>query len=163
MGTEFTASIYLPTEDATSAFGACIAPVLKRGDVVLLSGQIGAGKTHLARAIIQTRLAAQGLSEDVPSPTYTLVQTYSDGLVEIWHADLYRLSDTSELTELGLDDAYATCVVLIEWPDRLGEDVPEGALLVELVPENGARRVSLSSDSDRWQSLTPCLEAAENG
>ena len=62
MGTEFTASIYLPTEDATSAFGACIAPVLKRGDVVLLSGQIGAGKTHLARAIIQTRLAAQGFA-----------------------------------------------------------------------------------------------------
>ena len=163
MGTDFTTSIDLPTEDATSGFGACIAPLLGPGDVLLLSGQIGAGKTHLARAIIQTRLAAQGLGEDVPSPTYTLVQTYSDGLVEIWHADLYRLSDTSELTELGLDDAYATGIVLIEWPDRLGDDVPKGALLVELALENGARRVSLSSDSDRWKSLALCLEAATNG
>ena len=163
MGTEFTASIYLPTEDATSAFGACIAPVLKRGDVVLLSGQIGAGKTHLARAIIQTRLAAQGLSEDVPSPTYTLVQTHTDGLAEIWHADLYRLSDASELTELGLDEAFATGIVLIEWPDRLGDEAPEEALTIELAPDNGARRMSLSSNSDRWKSLAPCLEASADG
>ena len=163
MGTEFTASIHLPTEDATSAFGACLSPLLKPGDALLLSGQIGAGKTLLARAIIQSRLAAQGLSEDVPSPTYTLVQTYSDGLAEIWHADLYRLADTSELTELGLDEAFATGIVLIEWPDRLGDEVPDGALSIELAVENGGRRLSLSSSSDRWQSLAPCLEAAANG
>ena len=163
MGTEFTASIHLSTEDATSAFGACLAPLLASGDVLLLSGPIGAGKTHFARAIIQTRLEAQGLSEDVPSPTYTLVQTYSDGLAEIWHADLYRLSDTSELAELGLDEAFATGIVLIEWPDRLGDETPDGALSVEITPKNGARRASLSSSSNRWQSLAPCLKASANG
>ncbi len=87
----------LPTPEATTAFAAALAPRLRAGDALLLEGPIGAGKTHLARALIQARLAAAGRLEDVPSPTYTLVQTYDDGGTEIWHADLYRLSGGADL------------------------------------------------------------------
>ena len=112
----FSASSFLTNDEDTTAFGKAMAPLLVAGDVVLLSGPIGAGKTHLARAIIQARLT---VAEDVPSPTYTLVQTYVTTDCEIWHADLYRLGDSSELEELGLLDAFDTAIVLIECPTVL--------------------------------------------
>lgn len=137
----------LPDPDATSRFGAVVSEVLNRGDVLLLEGQIGAGKTHFARALIQHRLAAQGLHEDVPSPTFTLVQTY-EADCEIWHADLYRLSHPDELFELGLESAFETAICLIEWPDRLGSNAPKNALTLsfELVDEGRSRRVCLSGN-----------------
>ena len=95
------------------------------GLAILLEGPVGAGKTHLARSIIQTLQARHGQAEDVPSPTFTLVQTYQAGALEIWHADLYRLTDVEELIELGLDDALQSAFCLIEWPDRMGP-LPEG-------------------------------------
>src|SRR6056297_2376404 len=112
----------LATPESTDRLAALLAPLLVAGDVVLLSGPIGAGKTHFARALIQTRLAAQGRMEDIPSPTFTLVQTYDDEEVEIWHADLYRLTSADDVIELGLDEAFETAITLIEWPDRLGDD-----------------------------------------
>lgn len=116
----------------TTRFAARLAPHLGPGDVILLSGGIGAGKTHFARSLIQARLAAQGFAEDVPSPTFTLVQTYDDGLSEIWHADLYRLTHPDEVEELGLIDAFTDAICLVEWPDRLGELLPETALAIDL-------------------------------
>ena len=77
------------TPEATEALASRVAPVLRPGDTLLLEGEIGAGKTHFARAVIQSRLAAAGMFEDVPSPTFALVQTYNDTVTEIWHADLY--------------------------------------------------------------------------
>lgn len=126
------ALLYLPDDQATTRAGALLAPVLQAGDCLLLSGGLGAGKTHLARAIIQTILEDAGRNEDVPSPTYTLVQTYSDGGREIWHADLYRLSEPDELIELGLDEAFGTAICLVEWPERLGARAPVGALRINL-------------------------------
>ena len=82
-------------------------------------------KTHFARSIIQSLLTNP---EDVPSPTFTLVQTYEADAAEIWHLDLYRLTDPSELSELGLEDALEDAICIIEWPDRLGVDVPQNAL-----------------------------------
>ncbi len=120
--------LYLPTADDTAACAVLLAPLLGAGDCVLLGGNLGAGKTHFARALIQKRLADVGLREDVPSPTYTLVQTYTAGDLEIWHADLYRLEGTGELVELGLDGAFDAALVLIEWPDRLGARAPDDAL-----------------------------------
>ena len=139
----------LPDPDATSRFGAVVADILQSGDVLLLEGQIGAGKTHFARALIQHRLAAQGLHEDVPSPTFTLVQTY-EADCEIWHADLYRLSHPDELYELGLEAAFESAICLIEWPDRLGSNTPENALKLsfELTHDGSARRVCLSGNTD---------------
>jgi tRNA threonylcarbamoyl adenosine modification protein YjeE len=119
----------LPTPDATAALAAGLAPALSAGDVLLLAGEIGAGKTHFARALIRARLAAAGAPpEDIPSPTFTLVQTYAAGPVEIWHADLYRLTDPQEVEELGLLSAFDTALCLVEWPDRLGSLAPRGAL-----------------------------------
>ncbi|MEE2860235.1 MAG: tRNA (adenosine(37)-N6)-threonylcarbamoyltransferase complex ATPase subunit type 1 TsaE [Pseudomonadota bacterium] len=119
-------------EALTAALARMLAADLSPGRTVLLDGPVGAGKTHFARAFIRAR---QGdAAEDVPSPTFTLVQTYDDPLgTEIWHADLYRLTDPSELSELGLDDAMSDSICLIEWPDRLAA-LPAGALTVALSP-----------------------------
>lgn len=137
---------------ATRAFGRALAPLLEPGDVILLSGGIGAGKTELARAIIQARLDACGRLEDVPSPTYTLVQVYEDDHGEIWHVDLYRLTGPEEAAELGLLDAFDTALCLVEWPDRLGSHAPSGALSVALEPsaDGASRHVHLTSDRADW-------------
>lgn len=116
--------LYLADADETARLGAWFAPRLQAGDCVLLHGPIGAGKSHFARSLIQTRL---NRAEDVPSPTFTLVQTYQAD-VEIWHADLYRLSHPDEVLELGLDTAFDSAISLIEWPDRLGTYAPLGAI-----------------------------------
>lgn len=120
----------LSNPDATAEFARRLAPRLRAGDTLLLDGPIGAGKTHFARALITARLAASGRAEDIPSPTYTLVQTYDDGGAEIWHADLYRLTGPDEAVELGLSDAFASAICLVEWPDRLDPaDAPQALRL----------------------------------
>ena len=149
----FAAATFLSDPDVTDRLGRAIAKALGPGDTVLLEGQIGAGKTHLARAIIHQLLESAGLPPtEVPSPTYTLIQTYDLPDATLWHADLYRLADASEVAELGLDEAFGTDIVLIEWPDRL-DMLPAGALLVSLSMESDGRRASLSSDDDRWTVL----------
>ncbi len=145
-----TASVYLATDEDTRALGETLAPNLGPGCVVLLDGPIGAGKTSLARAVIQSRMSRPGRVEDVPSPTYTLVQTYDDGETEIWHADLYRLSDAGEVAELGLDSAFEDAVVMVEWPDRLGPAVPKDALRITMSVEGDSRRASFAWSDPRW-------------
>ncbi len=113
------------SSDDTAALARRIGARLRSGDVLLLDGPIGAGKTHFARALIQSLLIRP---EDVPSPTFTLVQVYDSVAGPIWHADLYRLTDPSEVEELGLSDAFDSAICLIEWPDRLGIRLPPGAL-----------------------------------
>jgi tRNA threonylcarbamoyl adenosine modification protein YjeE len=119
----------LDSLDATQGLGARLAGVLAPGDVVLLTGDLGAGKTTLARAVIAKMCGV----DDAPSPTYTLVQVYdtTDG-GELWHADLYRIEDAAELDELGLEDAFDDAVCLVEWPDRLGNAVPPDRLEILL-------------------------------
>lgn len=155
-------TLTLSDADATAALAARIAPDLRAGDVVLLEGPIGAGKTHFARSLIQARLAAAGQAEDVPSPTYTLVQTYEAGGAEIWHADLYRLSDPSEAEELGLAQAFADAIVLVEWPDRLGPLRPAGALHLSLTPDGAGdgRLARLTGGGPRWAALLDRLADA---
>ena len=135
-------SLFLPDAAATARLGAVLAGHLRAGDCLLLSGPIGAGKSHLARALIQTRL---GRAEDVPSPSFTLVQTYEADGVEIWHADLYRLSHPDEALELGLSDAFDTAITLVEWPDRLGNAAPADAMRLTLMLEGEGRRALLSA------------------
>ena len=115
--------------EATTDFAIKLGARLETGDVILLNGGLGAGKTHFARSLIQSRLP---VAEDVPSPTFTLVQTYQADGVEIWHSDLYRLGDPDEVFELGLIDAFETAICLIEWPDRLGELAPADALSLKM-------------------------------
>ena len=155
MSASFSEDIKLTSPRATADLAAAIGAVLVPGDVVLLSGDVGAGKTHFARALIQARLAAAGLAEDVPSPTYTLVQTYHDGICEIWHSDLYRLGDVSEVPELGLTDAFQDAICLIEWPDRLGEFKPNAPLSITLSTTNtpGERVLTACGAVPRWNKI----------
>ncbi len=138
--------------DQTCDLARSLSAELKPGDVLLLSGEIGAGKTHFARCLI---LASLIEAEDVPSPTYTLVQTYKGMTADIWHADLYRLSDISEIEELGLADAFTDAISLIEWPDRLGELAPASALHIQFDPgpTDDARFIRFNWTADRWAFL----------
>jgi tRNA threonylcarbamoyladenosine biosynthesis protein TsaE len=145
----------LNTPEATASFARALAPRLGPGDCLCLEGDLGAGKTHFARALIQARLAACGLAEDVPSPTFTLVQTYQAGALEIWHCDLYRLSTAQEMDELGLSDAFDTGLCLVEWPGRMADEMPVTALWLTLtmLPQAGARHLQLeSSRPEVWRS-----------
>lgn len=144
--------LLLRSPEHTTAFAASFGSELGPGDCVLLSGGLGAGKTHFARALIQSRLP---VPEDVPSPTFTLVQVYDLGGVELWHADLYRLSDAGDVYELGLADAFDTAICLVEWPDRLGQDRPEGGLDMglEMTPTQGERVLTVQDPSPRWAQI----------
>ncbi len=112
----------------TALWASRLSPIATAGRVICLWGDVGAGKTFFARGMIQTLQSKFGTPEDVPSPTFTLVQTYEAGDLEIWHADLYRLSSLDETYELGLDAAFETAFCMIEWPDRLGDLIPQGAI-----------------------------------
>ncbi|EYD74176.1 ATPase YjeE, predicted to have essential role in cell wall biosynthesis [Rubellimicrobium mesophilum DSM 19309] len=139
--------IHLSTEAETAALAGLLAPRLVPGDAVLLSGPVGAGKSAFARALIRARLGDP--EAEVPSPTFTLVQTYGAGEGTLWHADLYRLSHPDEVVELGLLAALEDAICLIEWPDRLGPLIPASALRLDLVPE-GEGRAAIFSGPPAW-------------
>lgn len=150
------ATIFLPGPHDTEAFARRLAERVGVGDTLLLEGPIGAGKTHFARALIGARLAAAGVpAEDVPSPTYTLVQTYHAGAVPIWHADLYRIAHPDEIAELGLQDAFETALCLVEWPDRLGEALPPDFLTLrfDLPPGDNVRTVTILPHGPRARAI----------
>ena len=137
----------LPDPAATDRFAQAMAGVVGAGDVLLLEGQIGAGKTHFARALIR----ALGVVEDIPSPTFTLVQTY-DAAFEIWHADLYRLTHPDEAVELGLTEAFETALCLVEWPEKLGADRPKQALTLRFLLLGDGRQVDILADDPAWEA-----------
>jgi len=131
----------LPDEAATARLGAAIARALKPGDAVCLSGPLGAGKSTLARALIR---ALTRPDEDVPSPTFTLVQFYDGADLKIAHFDLYRLTSPQEAYEIGLDEALEDGAAVIEWPERLEGALPADRLDVEMSLDGAARRARLT-------------------
>jgi|SRR5215469_2879827 len=149
-------TIELPDENATAALAARLAALARPGDVIALKGELGAGKTSFARAFI----AARGAAETVPSPTFTLVQTYELADGAVWHFDLYRLRAPEEAWELGIEEAFHTGIALIEWPERLGALLPARHLLVALdfAAAPDARRATLSGDAS-WVARLAALAA----
>lgn len=146
-------SINLQTEAETAAFGARLAPALRGGDVALLEGPLGAGKSTLARGLIQAFSGAP----DVPSPTFTLVETYEGPKDVIWHFDLYRLEKPGDVWELGFEEALESGICLIEWPDRIESLLPDEVLRLHLeVKDDGGRRLHVNAP-DRW---APALRQA---
>lgn len=140
----------LADEAATVEFGQLLADQVRAGDIITLSGPLGVGKTALARAI----LAGLGHVGEVPSPTFAIVQPYEDLDPPIWHVDLYRLEDPSELDELGLDTASAGAL-LVEWPERAGEGAFRGALRLSLDFAEGGARALTAEVPPSWEGRWP--------
>ena len=146
----FETIVQLDDEAATAALGARIARGLKPGDAVLLKGELGAGKTTLARAILREL----GVHTYVPSPTFTLVQAYETPALPLYHYDLYRIENPRELSELGIDDALDEGAALVEWPEhgfpkRLAED----ALAVTLTTVAETAREARIKGPSRWSAI----------
>jgi len=142
---------FLADEAATARLGEDLAMALRPGDVLALKGDLGAGKSTLARALIRALADDAGL--DVPSPTFTLVQSY-DTRVPVHHFDLYRLSSASELDELGFDDALAQGAALVEWPERAEAYLPDSTLWIELAHHGEGRMARLSGQGAALDRMT---------
>ncbi|WP_299661207.1 tRNA (adenosine(37)-N6)-threonylcarbamoyltransferase complex ATPase subunit type 1 TsaE [uncultured Ruegeria sp.] len=148
----------LNSPQVTADTAARISSALQPGDTILLEGTIGSGKTHFARALIQSVLA---VPEDVPSPTFTLVQVYETRIGEVWHSDLYRLTSVEEIEELGLTEAFDTSICLVEWPDKLGPLTPESALLIRFVTDpddQDTRHLVLSWSDPKWNAKLEMIQ-----
>lgn len=144
---------------AMRRLGARLARLLAPGDTVLLRGDLGAGKTELARATIQARM---GEGIEVPSPTFTLVQTYETPSLAIAHADLYRIERMTELAELGLDEALEHGAILVEWPERAEGQWPASRLEIVLTIDGaGPARVAQISGEGDWANRVGALDEAK--
>lgn len=132
----------LPDEAATQALGRQLAASLRAGDALCLTGPLGAGKSTLARALIR---ALTTPDEEVPSPTFTLVQFYETPAFSLAHFDLYRLTDPDEAYEIGLEEALDGGVALIEWPQRLEGRLPPNRLDIDIALDGDARRAAITA------------------
>jgi len=141
--------LILPDEAATQRVAAALAASLRPGDIIALHGDLGAGKSTLARGILR----ALGWAGDVPSPTFTLVQPYDDLPVPVWHVDLYRLDHPGEAEALGLFETDAA--LLIEWPERLGQRLPADALHLQLEGSGDAPRRLTWAAPTAWEARWP--------
>jgi tRNA threonylcarbamoyladenosine biosynthesis protein TsaE len=139
-------TIHAPDETATAALAARLAAIARPGDSLLLSGPLGAGKTAFARAFIRALAADPAL--EIPSPTFTLVQTYETPIGEIAHFDLWRLTGPAGLEELGWDETDQK-ITLVEWPDRLGPLTPAHALHITISLSAAGREINLAGEQ-RW-------------
>jgi tRNA threonylcarbamoyladenosine biosynthesis protein TsaE len=140
----------LPDEEATARAGAALATAAQAGDVITLSGPLGAGKTTLARGF----LAALGHEGEVPSPSFSIVQPYEHLDPPVWHVDLFRIEDPSEMEELGLDSA-ADAILLVEWPERAGEKAWPNALQLTLDIVDPPNRSLTAKVPTAWEGRWP--------
>jgi tRNA threonylcarbamoyladenosine biosynthesis protein TsaE len=140
----------LKSEAETAAAGAVLARAAREGDVITLSGPLGVGKTALARGFI----AELGHTADVPSPSFAIVQPYEELEPRVWHVDLYRIEDASEMEELGLDAA-GDAVLLVEWPERAGSHAWPEALALSLDFAPAGERILTAKVPPSWEGRWP--------
>jgi tRNA threonylcarbamoyl adenosine modification protein YjeE len=145
-------------QNGLERFARLMSQKMRPSDCVLLAGHVGAGKTTLARALIKALLITD---EDVPSPTFTLVQTYATRLGPLWHADLYRLTSVDELEELGLQQAFGTELCIVEWPELLGDMVSDQALSLKLESASGgdSRLITATFQDPHWSDVLEACHA----
>lgn len=141
----------LEDEAATEAAGAQIARLLRAGDIITLSGPLAAGKTTLVRGLI----AALGHGDEVPSPSFSIVQPYEHLDLPVWHVDLYRVEARSELEELGLDDILVDGVLIVEWPEQAGGDRWPNALALSLEAQTDGSRALTARVPKAWEGRWP--------
>ncbi|MFN0024713.1 MAG: tRNA (adenosine(37)-N6)-threonylcarbamoyltransferase complex ATPase subunit type 1 TsaE [Parvularculaceae bacterium] len=144
----------LPDEAATCRLGEALGALLRAGDVVALSGPLGAGKTTLARAAIKLLTRRP----DAPSPTFGLVETYDAPAFTLWHFDLYRLEKAEDVYELGLEEALDSGALLIEWAERIAPMLPASTLVIRLTPMADGRE-ALVRGGEEWSSRLERLYA----
>jgi tRNA threonylcarbamoyl adenosine modification protein YjeE len=148
-------ALHLATPEATAGLGRRLAPLLRVGDVVGLSGPLGAGKSTLARGAIE---AFSG-EREAPSPTFPLVEIYPGPGFDLWHFDLYRLAKREDAFELGIEEAFAHGASLIEWAERVIDLLPAHALAIRLDPA-GAKRIARLAGGGDWQQRLEALARA---
>ena len=141
----------LTTPEATQELGARLSRQLRPGDVVALFGDLGAGKTTMARGILR----GLGFAGDVASPTFPIVQPYEELRVPLWHVDLYRIEDPAEIEELALEDARPDAALVIEWPERLGDSLWPDALRLHLTVAGEGTRSLTANVPPAWGSRWP--------
>lgn len=148
---------YNITIQQTVYIAEILAEVIRPGDTVLLYGEIGSGKTFFSRAMIQKMMEKQGaVVEDIPSPTFTIVQIYDTLVPSVWHLDLYRISNPDEIIDLDLENALEKHVCLIEWPQNMGLHVPERNIsitLEEILGSDDVRNIDFEFYGTGWEHI----------
>lgn len=148
------------SEDDTVALAHRLATMLKPGDVLCLHGNLGMGKSVFARGLIRALAGKPAL--EVPSPTFTLVQTYDTAAGDVWHFDLYRLKNPDEVYELGWEEGLANAIVIVEWPERLGYLMPPGRIDINLSQAaDGARLLQITGETARVSDLLSDIQQAD--
>ena len=141
----------LVDEQATREVGRSLARQIRAGDVITLAGSLAAGKTTLVRGLLE----AMGHRGEVPSPSFAIVQPYDELSPPVWHVDLYRIEQASDLDELGLDEIRAHGILLVEWPERAGLDAWSDALALSLEPANDGGRALTARVPPSWEGRWP--------
>ncbi len=146
--------IFAKSEKDTIRVGRCLAEIAKRGDFFALYGTLGVGKSVLARAFIQKFCG----NIEVPSPTFTLLQSYETDGFDLYHFDLYRIKSPEEIFEIGMEEAIYNGVLLVEWPEKMGNYIPKDVFKIEISTENDGRKITIHCNSSEKQERLSMLE-----
>ncbi len=151
-------SFYEVTPKKALVIARLFARLLRASDTILLFGEIGSGKSFFARGVIQSMMINQSIMvEEVPSPTFTIVQTYDALFPSVWHVDLYRVSVFDEIFELDLEDGIETGICLIEWPNKLGRLIPKRNISIKFdltEPDHNMRKIQIEFNGEGWKHIS---------
>ena len=153
--------VNLDNEKTTNDFGIIISELIKEGDIILLDGEMGSGKTFLARSIISNLLEEKFKGIEIPSPTFTLIQEYKCKNFVLGHADLYRIKN-NELDALGIEDILEQGCLLVEWPEKIKELYENNTLEIKFKDINGRKSIELKNIKG-WETRLKMLESNKNG